>query len=90
MSFFAALLLSESIIVDSVQKVYILHCLQHFYAVTKSLKCFFSWKFRSGPLLGVRMGKYGPLERAQLANKYYLLTESEVITGKSQTESLMY
>ena len=25
-----------------------------------------------------------------LGNKYYLLTESEVVTGKSQTEALMY
>ena len=26
----------------------------------------------------------------QLDNKYYLLTKSEVITGKSQTKALMY
>ena len=25
-----------------------------------------------------------------IEDKYYLLTESEVITGKSQTEALMY
>ena len=30
----------------------------------------------------------GPTEQVQ--NIYYLLTESEVITGKSQTSALMY
>ena len=38
----------------------------------------------------------GPTEQVQIMcsvkdkNTYYLLTESEVITGKSQTEALMY
>ena len=31
-----------------------------------------------------------PVRGASHDNKYYLLTESEVITGKSQTEALMY
>ena len=39
---------------------------------------------------GATLGKAYPETLESLVLKYHLLTESEVITGKSQTSALMY
>ena len=44
------------------------------------------WKITSG----IYMVFFLRIALKRPYNKYYLLTESEVITGKSQTEALMY
>jgi len=49
--------------------------------------------FHGNGLFGEIPTKKGPIRTRAFAlpyNKYHLLTESEVITGKSQTEALMY
>ena len=40
--------------------------------------------------LGFKLLTWIKFDPKPVHNKYYLLTESEVITGKSQTEALMY
>ena len=40
--------------------------------------------------LGFKLLAWIKFDPKPVHNKYYLLTESEVITGKSQTEALMY